>query len=174
MISNLNKLFVLFLLMIITQGCGIYSFTGASIPPGVTTFQVNFFENLAGNRPGSTVEPGLDNDFTNALQDIIINQTTLNLVSEDGQLVYEGEIIKYSVTPMSATAEITAAQNRLEMSVDFRFFNIKKEEDNFEKKYSFFYDFPAELQVYDVIDTAHKEIFDRITQDIFNDTLAKW
>ena len=148
MISNLNKLFVLFLLMIITEGCGIYSFTGASIPPGVTTFQVNFFENLAGNRPGSTVEPGLDNDFTNALQDIIINQTTLNLVSEDGQLVYEGEIIKYSVTPMSATAEITAAQNRLEMTVDFRFFNIKKEEDNFEKKYSFFYDFPAELQVY--------------------------
>ncbi len=174
MISNLNKLFVLFLLMIIVEGCGIYSFTGASIPPGVTTFQVNFFENLAGNRPGSTVEPGLDNDFTNALQDIIINQTTLNLVSEDGQLVYEGEIIKYSVTPMSATAEITAAQNRLEMTVDFRFFNIKKEEDNFEKKYSFFYDFPAELQVYDVIDTAHKEIFDRITQDIFNDTLAKW
>lgn len=160
--------------MIIAEGCGIYSFTGASIPPGVTTFQVNFFENLAGNRPGSTVEPGLDNDFTNALQDIIINQTTLNLVSEDGQLVYEGEIIKYSVTPMSATAEITAAQNRLEMTVDFRFFNIKKEEDNFEKKYSFFYDFPAELQVYDVIDTAHKEIFDRITQDIFNDTLAKW
>ena len=174
MISNLNKLFILFLLMMITEGCGIYSFTGASIPPGVTTFQVNFFENLAGNRPGSTVEPGLDNDFTNALQDIIINQTTLNLVSEDGQLVYEGEIIKYSVTPMSATAEITAAQNRLEMTVDFRFFNIKKEEDNFEKKYSFFYDFPAELQVYDVIDTAHKEIFDRITQDIFNDTLAKW
>ncbi len=160
--------------MIITEGCGIYSFTGASIPPGVTTFQVNFFEYLAGNRPGSTVEPGLDNNFTNALQDIIINQTTLNLVSEDGQLVYEGEIIKYSVTPMSATAEITAAQNRLEMTVDFRFFNIKKEEDNFEKKYSFFYDFPAELQVYDVIDTAHKEIFDRITQDIFNDTLAKW
>jgi len=174
MISNLNKLFVLFLLMVITKGCGIYSFTGASIPPGVTTFQVNFFENLAGNRPGSTVEPGLDNDFTNALQDIIINQTTLNLVSEDGQLVYEGEIIKYSVTPMSATAEITAAQNRLQMTIDFRFFNIKKEEDNFEKKYSFFYDFPAELQVYDVIDTAHKEIFDRITQDIFNDTLAKW
>ena len=113
--------------MIITEGCGIYSFTGASIPPGVTTFQVNFFENLAGNRPGSTVEPGLDNDFTNALQDIIINQTTLNLVSEDGQLVYEGEIIKYSVTPMSATAEITAAQNRLQMTVDFRFFNIKKD-----------------------------------------------
>ena len=174
MISNLNKILIIFLLLINIQSCGIYSFTGASIPPGVTTFQVNFFENLAGNRPGSTVEPGLDNDFTNALQDIIINQTNLNLVSEGGELIYEGEITKYSVTPMAATAEITAAQNRLEMSVDFRFFNIKKEDDDFEKKYSFFYDFPAELQVYDVIDSAHKEIFDRITQDIFNDTLAKW
>ena len=174
MILNLNKILLIFFLLINTQSCGIYSFTGASIPPGVTTFQVNFFENLAGNRPGSTVEPGLDNDFTNALQDIIINQTNLNLVSEGGELIYEGEIIKYSVTPMAATAEITAAQNRLEMSVDFRFFNIKKEDDDFEKKYSFFYDFPAELQVYDVIDSAHKEIFDRITQDIFNDTLAKW
>jgi len=174
MISNLNKILIIFFLLINFQSCGIYSFTGASIPPGVTTFQVNFFENLAGNRPGSTVEPGLDNDFTNALQDIIINQTNLNLVSEGGELIYEGEITKYSVTPMAATANITAAQNRLEMSVDFRFFNIKKEDDDFEKKYSFFYDFPAELQVYDVIDSAHKEIFDRITQDIFNDTLAKW
>ena len=68
---------------------------------------------------------------------------------------------------------MTAAQNRLRMAVAF-VFNVKSEDDNFERTYSFFYDFPAELQVYDVIDTAHKEIFDRITQDIFNDTLAKW
>src|SRR5210317_531216 len=171
---NRITILVVFILVFATQSCGIYSFTGASIPPGVTTFQVNFFENQAGNRPGSTVEPGLDNDFTNALQDLIMNQTNLNLVSQDGQLIYEGEITEYSVTPMSATSQNTAAQNRLKMTVAFRFFNIKKEEDDFNKKYSFFYDFPAELQVYDVIDAAHKEIFDRITQDIFNDTLAKW
>jgi hypothetical protein len=103
-----------------------------------------------------------------------MNQTNLNLVSQDGQLIYEGEITEYSVTPMSATSQNTAAQNRLKMTVAFRFFNIKKEEDDYKKNYSFFYDFPAELQVYDVIDSAHKEIFDRITQDIFNDTLAKW
>ena len=171
---NRSSAFGVLLLVLTFQSCGIYSFTGASIPPGVTTFQVNFFENLAGNRPGSTVEPGLDNDFTNALQDLIMNQTNLNLVSQDGQLIYEGEITEYSVTPMSATSQNTAAQNRLKMTVAFRFFNIKKEEDDYKKNYSFFYDFPAELQVYDVIDSAHKEIFDRITQDIFNDTLAKW
>ena len=118
---NRSSAFGVLLLVLTSQSCGIYSFTGASIPPGVTTFQVNFFENLAGNRPGSTVEPGLDNDFTNALQDLIMNQTNLNLVSQDGQLIYEGEITEYSVTPMSATSQNTAAQNRLKMTVAFRF-----------------------------------------------------
>ena len=168
------KFIALLIISAIFYGCGNYSFTGASIPEGTETFQVNFFENQAGNRPGSTVEPGLDNEFTNALQDLIMNQTNLDLVTSDGQLIYEGEITEYSVTPMSATAEITAAQNRLKMSVAFRFINTKIEEDDFSKTYSFFYDFPAGLQVYDVKDAAHKEIFDRITQDIFNDTLAKW
>ena len=94
MILTLNKILWFFFLVFVFNSCGIYSFTGASIPAGVTSFQVNFFENLAGNRPGSIVEPGLDNDFTNALQDIIINQTPLNLVSENGELIYEGELVK--------------------------------------------------------------------------------
>ncbi|MDG1263924.1 MAG: hypothetical protein P8N57_04955, partial [Flavobacteriaceae bacterium] len=63
--------------MVLIKSCGIYSFTGASIPVGTETFQVNYFDNIAGNRPGSTIEPGLDRDFTLALQDILINQTNL-------------------------------------------------------------------------------------------------
>ena len=39
---------------------------------------------------------------------------------------------------------------------------------------SFYYDFPGNLQVYDIKDSALQEIFERITQDIFNETLAKW
>lgn len=155
-------------------GCGIYSFTGSSIPIGAKTFQVNYFENMAGNRPGSTVEPGLDRDFTVALQDYILNQSNLNLVNEDGDLIYEGEITKYGVTPMASTAELTAAQNRLTMSVNIRYINTKNEDDNFEREFSFYFDFPGELQVYDVKDDALREIFERLTQDIFNQTLAKW
>ena len=162
------------LLVLGSFSCSIYSFTGASIPAGTETFQVNFFENQAGNRPGSTVEPGLDQEFTIALQDRILNLTNLSLTNSNGDLVYEGEIVEFSITPMSATAEIKAAQNRLTMGVNLRYFNTKNEEDDFEKKYSFFYDFPADQQFYDVRDNALDEIFERITQDIFNETLAKW
>jgi hypothetical protein len=165
---------LLLLLFCTCFGCKFYSFTGASIPAGTKTFQVNFFENLAGNRPGSIVEPGLDQEFTIALQDLFLNQTNLSIVNKGGDLLYEGEIVEFSVTPMSATSEIKAAQNRLTMEINLRYFNKKNKDDDFEKRFSHFYDFPANQQVYDVRDTALDEIFERITQNIFNETLAKW
>ena len=154
-------------------GCGSYSFTGASIPEGTETFQVNYFENDAGNNIGSIFEPGLDRDFTLALQNILQNQTNLQLVSIDGDLIYEGEIIEYRVSPMTATSNLTASQNRLSVGINVRFINIKKEEDNFERRFSFYYDYPAEVQLLNVKSEAHNIIFERITQDIFNASLAK-
>ena len=172
--NSIKNQFISLILLVFTFGCGIYSFTGASIPAGAKSFQVNYFENQAGSRPGSTVEPGVDRDFTLELQDLILNQTNLNLVSSNGDLVYEGEIVEYSVTPMTSTANLTAAQNRLTVTVNLRYTNINNEEDGFEKRFSFFYDFPAEQQLYDIKGAAHDEIFERLTQNIFNATLAKW
>ena len=174
MYQTYRKIIIVIIISSISISCGIYSFTGSSIPVGVETFQVDYFENTAGGKPGSTVEPGLDRDFTIALQDLIVNQTSLNLVNEGGDIVYSGEIVEYSVTPMAATAEIKAAQNRLTMAVMVSYENVRNEEDNIEKRFSFYYDFPGNLQVYDIRDSALEEIFERITQDIFNETLAKW
>jgi hypothetical protein len=174
MFQNFLIRFLIVIISIITFSCGIYSFTGSSIPVGVETFQVDYFENTAGNRPGSTVEPGIDRDFTIALQDLILNQTSLNLVNSGGDIIYSGEIVEFSVTPMAATAEIKAAQNRLTMAVNLIYENTLNEDDNLEKRFSFYFDFPGNLQVFDVKDSALEGIFERITQDIFNETLAKW
>jgi len=156
------------------KSCGNYSFTGASIPEGTESFQVNFFENEAGNSMGSIFEPGLDRDFTIALQNILQNQTNLQLLSSDADLIYEGEIKEYRVSPMTSTSNLQASQNRLSVGINVRFINIKKEEDNFERKFSFYFDYPAETQLLNVKSEAHDIIFERITQDIFNASLAKW
>jgi hypothetical protein len=151
------------------NGCGIYNFTGAK-PVNAKTFQVNFFQNTA-----QLIEPGIDLKFTRDLQDIIQNQTNLNLVSQGGELLYEGEIVDYRISPMTATADQRAAQNRLTIAVNVRFSNRNKEEDNFEKRFSFFYDFDANEQlVCSKLSAGLEEIFERITQDIFNESLAKW
>ena len=173
MTSN-YKIITYLLFSILLEGCGNYSFTGASIPEGTESFQVNFFENEAGNSMGSIFEPGLDRDFTIALQNILQNQTNLQLLSSDADLIYEGEIKEYRVSPMTSTSNLQASQNRLSVGVNVRFINIKKEEDNFERKFSFYFDYPAETQLLNVKSEAHDIIFERITQDIFNASLAKW
>ena len=173
MILNCKRL-VFFLFLISFHSCGNYSFTGASIPEGTETFQVNLFENNSGNNVGSIFEPGLDRDLTLALQNILENQTNLQLVQINGDLLYEGEIIEYRVSPMTSTADLNAAQNRLTISVNINYTNFKKEEDNFERRFSFFFDFPAEQQLISIKNEAHEIIFERLTQDIFNASLAKW
>ena len=165
---------VIVLIFVLLVGCKFYSFTGASIPEGAETVQVNFFVNNAANEVGSVFEPGLDRDFTNAVQEMLLNQTNLDLTNVNGHLIYEGEIVNYRVTPMTATAQETAAQNRLTMSVNVRYFNTLNEDDDFEKKFSFFFDFDAATQVQSIQTEAHEILFERITQDIFNESLAKW
>ena len=154
---------------LLVNSCGVYNFTGAK-PVDAKTFQVNYFQN---NAP--LIEPGIERTFTLELQDIIQSQTNLNLVSQGGELLYEGEIVDYRITPMTATADQRAAQNRLTVTVMVRFSNRNKEDDNFEKRFSFFYDFDANQQlVGSQLTTALDVIFERITQDIFNESLAKW
>jgi hypothetical protein len=151
------------------NGCGVYNFTGTG-KIDADTFQVNYFQNNA-----DLVEPGIERTFTIRLQEILQNQTSLNLTNQGGDLLYEGEIVEYRITPMSATSNQTAAQNRLTIAINVRFSNKNKEEDNFEKRFSFFHDYDANEQMTGSrLTAALDEIFERITQDIFNESLAKW
>jgi hypothetical protein len=162
-----------YLLLIISSfilnSCSVYNFTGTG-KIDAKTYQVNFFQNNA-----ELIEPGIDRTFTLTLQDLIQNQTNLNLVKNGGDLTYEGEIVDYRISPMTATADQQAAQNRLRIRVNVRFTNKNKEADDFEKVFEFYYDYPADQQLTGTTkDTALKDIFERITQDIFNESLAKW
>lgn len=158
-----------FILILSLQGCGIYSFSGADVG-SAETFQVNNFPNMA-----AIVEPGIDRTFRLQLQDLIQSQTNLSLTDSNADLIYEGEIIDYYIAPMTATAQGTAAQNRLTIVVNVRFYNTLDPEKDMERRFSFYYDYPANAQLNGaLLATALEEIYTRITQDIFNATLANW
>ena len=161
----------LLILILFTTSCSVkYSLTGASISADTKTFQVNYFQN---NAP--LIEPGIERDFTNKLIDLLINQTSLELVKSNGDLTYEGEIVEYRISPTTATANNTAAQNRLTVGVNIRFYDKNDSEADFERRFSFYYDYPGSIQLIGgQRDTALDEIFERITQDVFNASLAKW
>jgi hypothetical protein len=163
------KFILLSTVLLFLSSCNVYNFTGTG-KIDAKTFQVNFFQN---NAP--LIEPGIDRTFTLTLQELIQNQTNLNLAKNGADLVYEGEIVDYRVSPMTATADQQASQNRLTIRVNVRFNNKNKEADNFEKTFDFFYDYPANQQLNgSTLNSAIKIIFERITQDVFNASLAKW
>ncbi len=167
----MNKLkYTVFLLSIFfIQSCGIYNFTGTG-KIDAKTFQVNYFQNTS-----ELIEPGIDRTFTQRLQNLIQNQTNLSLTNSGGDLLYEGEITDYRISPMTATADQRAAQSRLTITVNVKFSNKKKEADDFEKNFSHFSDYNGQdIPKGAILNKALDEIFERITQDIFNASLAKW
>jgi hypothetical protein len=157
--------------LLITSCFSYYSMTGGDTGKA-KTLQIDFFRN---NAP--LVEPSLSQEFTQSLQDLFYRQTNLSPAptGSRGDIHFEGEITDYKIAPMSATAQQTAAQNRLTITINVRYFNKFIEKDNFEKPFSFYYDYPATTQLIGGnLDTAFNEILERITQDIFTATIGKW
>ena len=168
MMKNIHYLIAAVVLFTL-NGCSVYNFTGTG-KIDAKSFQVNYFQNNA-----ELVEPGIERTFTLKLQDIIQNQTNLNLTNSGGDLLYEGEIVEYRISPMTASANQTASENRLTIRVNVRFTNRNKPDDDFEKPFSFYFDYPGSQQLTgSTLSNALDEIFARITQDIFNESLAKW
>ena len=156
-------------LCITLASCGIYSFSGGDTG-NAKTLQIDYFPN---NAP--LIEPGLSQNFTQSLQDLFLRQTNLNLVKSNGDLMFEGEITNYTVTPMTATANQTAAQSRLTLVINVRFYNNLDDKKNFEKRFTHFFDFDANAQLTGgLLEGGLEEIFERITQDIFNASVANW
>ncbi|WP_306353169.1 LptE family protein [Flavobacterium sp. '19STA2R22 D10 B1'] len=157
------------LLFLTFSNCSYYNFTGTG-KIDAKTFQVNYFQNNA-----DLIEPGIERIFTIRLQDLIQNQTNLSLTNSGGDLTYEGEIVEFRISPMTATADQKASQNRLNVAVNVRFRNKNKPDDDFEKRFSFYYDYDGSTQLVGAkLSEALDAVYERITQDIFNASLAKW
>jgi len=156
-------------LAFVCQGCGIYSFSGASIPAEAKTVSVAYFPNHA-----QLVNPMLSNNFTNALRDAMTNQTTLDMVESGGDLSFEGEITDYKTTPVAITSGQTAAMNRLTVTVQVRFSNRIDDTKDFESSFSRYEDYPSDQDLNSVQESLTSTIVDQLVEDIFNKALVNW
>ena len=156
-------------LAFVCHGCGIYSFSGASIPAEAKTVSVDYFPNHA-----QLVNPLLSNNFTNALRDAMTNQTTLDMVESGGDLAFEGEITDYTTVPVAITSGQTAAMNRLTVTVKVRFSNRIDETKDFESNFSRYEDYPSDQDLNSVQESLTATIIEQLVEDIFNKALVNW
>lgn len=168
----IGKLFSISLSVIfimILSGCGIYTFSGTSIQPDVTSITVMNIENRA-----MQVNPTLANNLTIALQDKYRKLTKLDMLSSDGDLIVSGYITSYEVTPTAITSDEVASMNRLTIQVKIKFENQKHPEDNFEKSFAAYQEYDSNNSLDSVQAVLCAQIIDTLVEDIFNATVADW
>ena len=149
--------------------CGVYSFTGASIPPEAKTVSVQFFPNRA-----LLVEPTLSPIFTDILRDQFTGQTNLEMVEKNGDLAISGEITDYKITPVAIQADQTAAQNRLTITVNARFSNRFEPDKDFDSKFTQFYDYESTTDLNSIKSLLIDELSLDIAQDVFDKAVINW
>ena len=163
----------LLLSTVLLTGCifmrGGYSFSGASIPDAAKTYSVAYFPN---NAP--MVSPTLSTMLTEALKDKFSRQTKLQLVEENGDFAFEGEITGYSSTTASVSSDNYAQLNRLTITVRVEFTNLVEPNNSFVQTFSQFADYDSQQLLTDIQSDLDQQIVDQIVTDIFMAAAANW
>lgn len=165
---SLQRLLLL-IITLATAGCGVYSFSGASISPEVKTFSVLFFPNRA-----QLVQPLLSQAFTEKLKEKFISQTNLRQLDRSGDLQFEGYITDYKASPVAIQGTQTAALNRLTISVFVKFTNKVDPKQDFETNFSRYADYDSRKSLQEVEVGLIEEINRQLVDDIFNKSVSNW
>lgn len=156
-------------LVFATQSCS-YKLTGTSIPPGMKTITVDFFENVA-----PLIVPTLSQSFTEELKNRIRTQSKLNIIRDNADGRFEGRITDYSFTNVAVTANERANLVRLTITVSVKYTNELEPDQGFEQSFSQFEQFSLDngsLQQQEpkIIPIVTK----KLTEDIFNKAFENW
>ncbi len=161
----------LFTAMVLLSSCTIsYKFNGASIDYSkIKSIAIADFPNNS-----ALVNPTLSSDFSEGLRDIFQRQTRLQVTRRDGDLELEGEIIDYNLTPMAIASDSYSAQTKLTMVVKLIFTNNVDPDESFERSYTAYQIFDSSQLLTDVQDELCSQMIKEITENIYNDTVARW
>lgn len=166
---------VLFALLGVLNSC--YSFTGSSLTDEKTV-QINEFPNNA-----TLVNPALSQQFSTDIQNRFLQRTTLKGTKENPDILIEGEITDYAITPTtisSTTSQTPAggviqqAQNKLTITVKVHYENKVHPDSSFDRTYTDEAAFNSNLSQSDIEASQVKIVTERIINKIFNDIVANW
>ncbi len=164
----MRRLFFIVPLLFILAGCGVYSFTGATIEG--KNINIHLFENRARN-----VVPSLSATLTDKIRSRILSQTGLSPVNtNDADYDLSGNITAYDVTVTGAQNTQQATKNRLTISVAVTFKNRLNEKANFTQTFTRFSDFDATQTLQNVEGALINDIGNQLADDIFNKAFVNW
>jgi len=166
----MSKAVVIASIILLMSSCFSLSFTGGSVPPEAKTFSVDYFPVRA-----ALADPNYGQLLSESMKDLLLAQTRLNLVEQDGDIQFSGTVSTYRIQPVAAQGDVeTASRNRLTIGVTVQYVSLTEEGKDSEFTISQFEDFLAA----DEFEAKEEELLDainqKIIQDIYDKTLGDW
>ena len=167
-LKQYGLMLVLFMASFFMSGC--YTFNVASIDYTKTkTIQIADFPIRS-----NYVWGPMASIFNNGLKDQYANHTKLIQVKRNGDLKVEGEITRYEQRNKSVSSEGYSAQTELSMTVNVRFTNNAKHDEDFERQFTATASYETTQSLNAVQEELVTQMSKEIIEQIFNATVANW
>ncbi|MFP4241666.1 MAG: LPS assembly lipoprotein LptE [Chitinispirillaceae bacterium] len=149
-------------------GCGIYSFSGSTLPNHLKTVELPVFAN-------STMEPGVADEITSALENEIM-KSQLSPVNNDADATISGTVMRYSNDPHTFGAakedsDVDVERYRVRISAKVEFFDNTNGEIIYEGSVSGegTYDFQSETE-----EIGRRKAIEELVRQIIQNSVQSW
>lgn len=161
--------YLLGVLVCLSVFTGCYSFKGVSIPAEVKTFYVPAVKLTDYSAPPDSPER-----FMEQFRQKVRSQSSLQWDETNPDIEFDCSITGFRVSNEGSRAGNEVSLNKLTISVKVDYLDNTNEEENWTKTFSFGLPFDAAQDLQEVQDGYIEDIFDQITENIFNDAFTNW
>lgn len=170
----MKKLVFICILLVGLSSCwpsSVSFIDNGSMPAEWKSFSVKTLANSAANTPLSYAA-----NLTEKIKDGIQNNTRLllNPSAEHAEILIDGVISNYSISPVAIQQGDNSSKNRLTISVQFTIYVSSPKKEELTLTSTRFIDYESLADLASVESTLLEEINTQIVQDLINKLLSNW
>ena len=142
--------------------CGVYSFTGATLPPHLKTVAVPLFDNRS-------PEFGVDQRITDAVIEAVTRDNTLKIADlSNADCILRGTLMRMEDRAGQYDSNEEASTYRITLTVQAVFEDLRKKTVIWQNSFSAFGTYSTDR------DAAITEAIDKLTTDLINKMVSNW
>jgi hypothetical protein len=163
----MKRFFIFIFIALTLNSC--YSFRGVSIPSDVNTFYVRQVKLTDFSAPADTPER-----FMEQFRQKVRSQSSLKWDETNPHIEFDCSISSFRVSNEGNQQGNEVSLNKLTISVKVEYINNNDEEDTWKKTFSFGIPFDPSEDLQEVQDGYIEDIFDQISENVFNEAFTNW
>jgi hypothetical protein len=164
----MRRIHAAFVCAALCAGCGVYTFSGSTLPSHLKTVTLPVFLN-------QSLQPDVAEDLTAKINQKVLTTNLLKIVSTDGDATLSGTVTRYTNHPYTYGSEgyrnVNVTQYAVSISVDVLFQDNRKNEPLYKGAVSGegIYDLSTENEA-----AGRQRAIDLIVQQILQNSVQSW